>query len=173
MLEELRPAFRRRSTHALFMTLACGMILAGRRTVVAMAAAAGTAEQFRRACWFFSGAAWDIDELGLAAARMIVKYLLADGDPVVVAVDGTFFKRWGRKVFQARWAYDGSAQGGKKVACGNTWVIAAIVVRLRFCSSPVALPVPGPARCAAARHREGRSCVGEGRSGQRLARRPV
>jgi hypothetical protein len=44
-------------------------------------------------------------------------------------------------VFQARWAYDGSAQGGKKLAFGNTWVIAAIVVRLRFCSSPVALPV--------------------------------
>jgi hypothetical protein len=44
-------------------------------------------------------------------------------------------------VFQARWAYDGSAQGGKKIAFGNTWVIAAIVVKLPFCSSPVALPV--------------------------------
>ena len=56
-------------------------------------------------------------------------------------MDGTFFKRWGRKVFAARWAYDGSVQGGKKVAFGNTWVVAAIVVRLSFCSSPVALPV--------------------------------
>jgi len=44
-------------------------------------------------------------------------------------------------VFQARWAYDGSAQGGKKIAFGNTWVVAAIVVRLPFCSSPAALPV--------------------------------
>ena len=34
-----------------------------------------------------------------------------------------------------------SAQGGQKVAFGNTWVIAAIVVRLSFCPSPVALPV--------------------------------
>ena len=58
-----------------------------------------------------------------------------------MAVDGTLFRRWGRKVFQARWAYDGSAQGGKKIAFGNTWVIAAIVVKLPFCSSPVALPV--------------------------------
>jgi hypothetical protein len=39
LLEELAPVFRRRSTHALFMALACGMILASRRTVVAMAAA--------------------------------------------------------------------------------------------------------------------------------------
>jgi DDE superfamily endonuclease len=141
LLEELAPAFRRRSTHALFMALACGMILAGRRTVVAMAAAAGMAARFRRACWFFSHAAWDIDDLGVAVARLIVRYLCAGGGPVTVAVDGTFFRRWGKKVAQARWAYDGSAQGGKKIAFGNTWVIAAIVVRLPACSSPVALPV--------------------------------
>ena len=141
LLEELAPAFSRRSTHRLFMALACGMILADRSTVVAMAAAGGMAGRWRRACWFFSGAVWDIDDLGLAVARLVVKYLVAAGEPVVVACDGTFFRRWGRKVFQARWAYDGSAQGGKKVAFGNTWVVAAIVVQLPFCSSPVALPV--------------------------------
>ncbi len=123
------------------MALACGMVLAGRRTVVAMAAAAGMAEQFRRACWFFACAVWDADELGLAVARLVVRYLLPGGEAITVAVDGTFFRGWGRKVFQARWAYDGSAQGGKKVAFGNTWVVAAIVVKLPFCSSPVALPV--------------------------------
>lgn len=141
LLEELAPVFRRRSTHRLFVALACGMILADRSTVVAMAAAAGMAQRWRRACWFFSGAVWDIDELGLAVARLIVTHLLAEGEPVVVACDGTFFKRWGRTVFQARWAYDGAAQGGKKIAFGNTWVVAAIVCRLPFCPSPVALPV--------------------------------
>jgi hypothetical protein len=141
LLEELAPVFARRSTHRLFVALACGMILADRSTVVAMAAAGGMAGKWRRACWFFSGAVWDIDELGLAVARLVVNYLAGEGEPLVVACDGTFFKRWGRKVFQARWAYDGSAQGGKKVAFGNTWVIAALVVRLPFCSSPVALPV--------------------------------
>jgi DDE superfamily endonuclease len=141
LLGELAPAFRRRSTHRLFVLLACGMILAGRRTVVAMAAAAGIADQFRRACWFFSGAVWDIDDLGLAVARLVVTYLVPAGQPVTVAVDGTFFRRWGRMVAEARWAYDGAAQGGKKIAYGNTWVIAAIVVKLPFCSSPAALPV--------------------------------
>src|SRR6266702_5664766 len=99
LLEELAPAFRRRSTHRLFVALACGMILADRSTVVAMAAAAGMAEKWRRACWFFSGAVWDIDDLGLAVARLIVKYLIADGEPLVVAVDGTFFRRWGPNTF--------------------------------------------------------------------------
>ncbi len=141
LLEELAPVFSRRPAHRLFVALACGMLLADRSTVAGMAAAAGMAGRWRRACWFFAGAAWDIDELGLAVARLIVKYLAADGGPLVVACDGTFFKRWGRKVFQARWAYDGSAQGGKKVASGNVWVVAALVVRLPFCPSPVALPV--------------------------------
>jgi hypothetical protein len=74
-------------------------------------------------------------------ARLVVKYLLSEGEPLTVAVDGTFFRRWGRRVAEARWAYDGTAQGGKKTAFGNTWVIAAIVVRLPCCPSPVALPV--------------------------------
>ena len=133
--------FARRSTRRLFMALACGLILADRGTVTGMAAAAGIGHQWRRACWFFSAASWDAGELGLAVARLAVRYLLGEGEPLTVAVDGTFFRRWGRKVFQARWAYDGAAQGGKKIAYGNTWVVLALVVRLRFCPSPVALPV--------------------------------
>src|SRR5258707_15432500 len=81
LLEELAPAFRRRSAHALFAALACGMVLAGRRTVVAMAAAAGMAGRFRRACWFFSHAVQDADDLGLAVAPPIVKDPLARGEP--------------------------------------------------------------------------------------------
>jgi hypothetical protein len=119
LLEELAPVFARRSTFRLFTTLACGMILADRSTVVAMAAAAGIGRDWRRACWFFASAKWDLDALGLAVARLVVKYLLSDSDPIVVAADGTFFRRWGRRVAEARWAYDGSAQGGKKIAFGN------------------------------------------------------
>jgi DDE superfamily endonuclease len=141
LLEECAPVFARRSTHRLFVALACGLILADRATVTGMAAAAGLAGQWRRACWFFAGANWDLDKLGLAVARLIVTYLVPEGEPVTAAFDGTFFRRWGRKVFAARWAYDGAAQGGKKVGFGNTWVICALVVQLPLCCSPVALPV--------------------------------
>ncbi len=141
LLEELAPVFARRSAHRLFMVLACGLILAGRGTVTGMAAAAGIAHQWRRACWLFAAARRDPGVLGLAVARLIVKHLLKEGDPLIVAVDGTFFRRWGKRVAEARWAYDGAAQGGKKTASGNTWVIAALVVKLACCPSPVALPV--------------------------------
>src|SRR5216683_8170534 len=118
LLEELAPVFARRSTHRLFVALACGMILADRSTVVAMAAAGGIAGKWRRACWFFSGAVWDVDELGLAVARLMVRSLLAGGEPVVVAVDGTFFKRWGRKVFQAGGRMTGQRRAGGRWRSG-------------------------------------------------------
>jgi DDE superfamily endonuclease len=141
LLEEFAPVFARRPAHRLFMALACGLILAGRGTVTGMAAAAGTGHQWRRACWFFAGAAWEPDAPGIAVARLIAKHLLTGDDPLIVAVDGTFFRRRGRKAAEARRAYDGAAQGGKKIASGNTQVIAALAVKLPCCPSPVALPV--------------------------------
>jgi len=107
LLEQLGPVFARRSTHRLFMALACGLILADRGTVTGMAAAAGIGRQWRRACWFFAAANWDPGALGLAVARLIVKYLLGEGEPLTVAVDGTFFRRWGKHVAEARRAYTG------------------------------------------------------------------
>lgn len=101
MLEELAPVFARRSTHRLFMLLACGLVLADRGTVTGMAAAAGI-RQRRRACWFFAAAACDPDALGTAVARLIVKFLLGPGAPPTVAVDGTFFRRSGKKAAEAR-----------------------------------------------------------------------
>jgi len=56
-------------------------------------------------------------------------------------IDDTLFKRWGRHVHHAFWTHDGAAQGGKKIARGNRWVIAGIVVRLPLCTAPVCLPV--------------------------------
>ena len=89
--------FARRSTQRLFMALACGLILADRGTVTGMAAAAGIGRQWRRACWFFAAAAWESDALGLAVARLVVKYLLSEGEPLTVAVDGTFFRQVGEE----------------------------------------------------------------------------
>ena len=63
------------------------------------------------------------------------------GQPVPVAIDDTLFRRRGKKVRAAAWFHDGSAQGKHKTGRGNNWVVLAIVVRLPFCTRPVALPV--------------------------------
>jgi len=144
VLEPLRGAFRRRGTFTLFTMLATGMVAqSGRRSVVGMLAGTRMAGvvSFHAACRFFSHAVWDVDRLGLLVARGIVARLLDPAAPIVVVVDDTLFKRWGRKVHHAFWTHDGAAQGKRKIGRGNRWVIAGIAVRLPFCSSPVCLPV--------------------------------
>jgi hypothetical protein len=144
LLETFRPVFRRRGTFVLFTVLATGMVAqTGRRSVVGMLSGARMAGaiSFHAACRFFSSAVWDLDQMGLVAARLIAGRLLPPGEPITVVVDDTLYKRWGRKVHHAFWTHDGSAQGGKKIARGNRWVVAGIVVRLPFCTAAVCLPV--------------------------------
>ena len=131
------PSFRT------FTMLACGFLAQpGRRTVSGMLAGAGLARLWPhdRAHWFFSRARWNPDDLGLAAAKLVVALLVPAGEPVLVAIDDTLFRR-GRKVWAASWFHDGSAQGKHKTGRGNNWVVLAIVVSLPFCTRPFALPV--------------------------------
>lgn len=62
-----------------------------------------------RAHWFLSRARWNADDLGLAAALLVVSLLVPAGAPVDVAVDDTLYKRRGKKVWAASWFHDGSA----------------------------------------------------------------
>ena len=94
-----------------------------------------------RAHWFFSRARWSPDDLGLAAAKLVVSLLVPAGEPVLVAIDDTLFRRRGKKVWAASWFHDGSARGIHKTGRGNNWAVLAVIVRLPFCSRPVALPV--------------------------------
>ena len=132
------PSFRT------FCGLACGFFAqAGRRTVCGMLAGAGLSRDWPhdRAHWFFARARWSADDLGLAAAKLVVKLLVPAGEPVVVAIDDTLARRRGKKVWAASWFHDGSAPGPAKTGYGNNWVIAAVVVRLPMISRPVAIPV--------------------------------
>ena len=127
-----------------FTMLACGFVAqTGKRTVCGMLSGAGLARLWShdRAHWFFSGARWNPDDLGLAAARLAVALLVPAACPVTVAIDDTLFRRRGKKVWAASWFHDGSAQGQHKTGRGNNWVVLAVIVRLPCCTRPVALPV--------------------------------
>jgi hypothetical protein len=180
LLEEFRPCFTA-PTFTTFEMLAAGLIArpAG-RTVCGMLAGAGLGGVWHhsRAHRFFAAAAWSADAVGLVVLRLVTGWLLPAGAPVVIAVDDTMFRRAGRKVHAACWAYDGSLKvpkGGKKVSRGNTFVIAAVIAGLPFLRRPVAQPTAarlwrrGHADRAAAAPR------GDGREDQlsRLARAPM
>jgi len=94
-----------------------------------------------RAHYFFARAAWDLDELGLAVARLVAALLIPEGEPIEVAVDDSVFRRSGRKVWGAAWQHDGSSPARSKLSFGNCFVTAGIVVRLPFLARPACLPV--------------------------------
>src|SRR5947209_13641829 len=132
------PSFRT------FTALACRFLAQpGKRTVCGMLTGAGLSRLWPhdRTHWFFSRARWNADDLGLAAAVLVVSLLVPAGAPADVAVDDTLFKRRGKKVWAASWFHDGSAPGPAKTGYGNNWVVLGIVVRLPFTSRPVAVPV--------------------------------
>ena len=113
LLAGLAPLFTAPSFRT-FCGLACGFLAqTGKRTVYGMLAGAGLAR-----CWshdrahrFFSRARWSPDELRLAVARLVVALLVPAGEPVVMAINDTLFKRRGKKVWTASRFHDGSAPG--------------------------------------------------------------
>jgi hypothetical protein len=143
LLAELRPVF----TGPSFRTF-CGLVagLCGqvrRRTVCGMLLGAGLSRCWPhdRAHYFFARAAWELDELGLAVARVAVMLLVPPGAAITVAVDDSVFRRSGRKVYGAAWQHDGSSPARDKLSFGTCFVTAGVVVALPFCTRPVCLPV--------------------------------
>src|ERR1041385_6871236 len=101
LLLALRPVFTGPS-FATFCGLAAG--LAGqvrRRTVCGMLLRAGLSRCWPhdRAHYFFARAAWQLDELGLAVARVVVALLVPPGEPLAVAVDDSRFPRCGTRAW--------------------------------------------------------------------------
>lgn len=145
LLQALGPCFTA-PTFRTFAVLVAGMIAQpGRHTVTGMLSAAGLAGVWHhaKAHWFFSGARWCADTLGMAVLAVIVEQLLPADAAVLIAVDDTLFRRSGRTVYATGWWHDGAATSKRKDATGwgNRWVIAAVVLWLPFTDRPVALPV--------------------------------
>ena len=143
VLMTVRPCF----TAPTFTTF-CGLVagLAGqvrRRTVVGMLLGACLQHLWPhdRAHYFFSRARWQLDELGLAVARLVVELLVRPGADVIVALDDSVCVQAGRKVHGTGWQHDGSAKNPQKLSFGNCFVTVGIVVALPFCSRSWCLPV--------------------------------
>jgi hypothetical protein len=130
--------------YEVFIAMFTGFVLRPvERTVCGMLTGAGLAGVWHhsRAHRFFANTRWDVRQVGLILAGLVVELLLAPDDPILLAVDETLTRRRGPKVYAASWWHDGSAAGATKVGYGNSWVVLAIVVTLPFCRRPIALPV--------------------------------
>jgi hypothetical protein len=144
-------AFRSCFTAPSFRTFA--LLLAGmvaqpaRRTVCGMWVGAGLAgvRHHARAHRFFTRTRWDPDQVGLVLLRLVVDRLVPPGMPILLAVDDTLFRRSGRRVALTGWHHDGAAprvRGAKsRIAWGNCWIVAGVIVTLPLLHRPVCLPV--------------------------------
>jgi len=144
LLSLLRPCFTQ-PTFQTFRGLLIGQICQTRqRTVTGMLIGARLSEVWHhaRAHRFFSHARWQVDELGLRVAQLIVERLCEPGAAVLLAVDDTLLQRRGRKVHACFWHHDATANSSKvAVAWGNNWVTVGIVVRPVFLDRAICLPV--------------------------------
>lgn len=147
LLSLFRPCFTQPSFQS-FCALTVGLMTRVRsRTVTGMLVAVGLAGRWHhcRAHRFFSRARWSVDRLGLIALRLIESRLVRAGEPLVVAIDDTLLRRCGPKVFGRHLNYDGSSPAvgpsSRRIAWGNSWVVAGVVVELPFLRRAVCLPV--------------------------------
>jgi hypothetical protein len=145
LLHTVRPCFTGPS-FATFTVLVSGLAAAtGPATVTGAWIAAGAAGVWHhsRGYWLLGRARWSVDQVGDILTRLVVHLLLDPDAPVLIAVDDTLFRRSGRHIHATFWHHNGAATGQRRdrVAWGNNWVIAAIVVPLPFRTRPMALPV--------------------------------
>lgn len=128
----LRCAFTA-PTFQTFEALVAGFIgRVGERTVCGMWQAARLAGRLHhsRAHDFFARSVWSADELGLRLLELLVSRFVDPCSPISLAVDGSVFRRSGRKVYGTSWHHDASAAPGGGFRFGNCFVVVGLVVRI-------------------------------------------
>jgi hypothetical protein len=133
ILSLLGPGFSA-PTFVTFQALVVGFMgRVGEHTICGMWQAARLAGRVHdsRAHDFFARASWCPDKPGLILLDFLIERFCEAGAPLVLAVDGSVFKRSGRKVHGAVWHHDAGAQpDGRGFKFGNCFVVVGLVVRI-------------------------------------------
>jgi hypothetical protein len=125
--------------------LLMGAILApGRRTVSSALRAMGLAhhKRFHRYHRVLSHASWSSLKASRVLLGLLVQMFVADGDPLIVGIDETLERRWGKKI-AAKGVYRDPVRSthGTFVKCsGLRWVCVMLLVEIPWASRVWALP---------------------------------
>jgi len=116
-----------------FTTIACGWVLASRRTITRMILAAGESAEKHFSSYhrLFSQASWSLDGLGLAVFDLIEPWI--DGE-TLLALDDTLARKRGRRIFGVGMHHDPliSSRGYAVLNWGHSWVVLGVIVELPF-----------------------------------------
>ncbi|MEM1359619.1 MAG: transposase [Bacteroidota bacterium] len=116
------------------LVLLCGAIICpGSRTVCNCLRAVGllstTYHKYHR---FLSRARWSSVNLGATLLRLIITTFCPPNQPIVIAMDETIERRWGRRIAKRGIYRDAvrSSQKHKVMVSGLRWLVAAVVLPL-------------------------------------------
>jgi hypothetical protein len=143
-LAPFAPLFSKRVwRHA--QVLLIGAILApGRRTVSSALRAMGLnqEERFHRYHRVLNRASWSGREASRLLLGLLVKVFVPEGDPLVVGIDETLERRWGKKI-SAKGVYRDPVRSTHEnfvKANGLRWVCAMLLVEIPWAAGVWALP---------------------------------
>jgi DDE superfamily endonuclease len=144
VLGPFAPLFSKRVwRHAQVLLL--GAILApGRRTVSSALRAMGLDQEkrFHRYHRVLSRASWSSREMSRVLLGLLVKVFVPEGDPLVVGIDETLERRWGKKI-AAKGVYRDPVRSTYEnfvKASGLRWVCVMLLVEIPWAARVWALP---------------------------------
>lgn len=145
VLQPFAEAFTR-STFCHMRTLVFGTLLAsGRRTVTAALRAMGRGDErhFTTFHRVLNRAVWSPLRLSRILLGLLVMAFLALDAPLILLIDGTLERRWGRRIaYKGRFHDAVRSQTGHVVTSeGIHWVCLMLLVPVPWCQRPWALPI--------------------------------
>jgi hypothetical protein len=144
VLAPFAPLFSKRVFQHAQALVAGAMLAPGRRTVSSALRAMGLDQekQFHRYHRVLSRASWSSLKASCVLLGLLVKAFVPEGDPLVVGIDETLERRWGKKI-SAKGVYRDpvrSTHGNFVKSSGLRWVCVMLLVEIPWASRIWALP---------------------------------
>jgi hypothetical protein len=144
VLGSFAPLFCRRVWQHAQVLLVGAILVPGKRTVASALRAMGLDQQkrFHRYHRVLSRADWSSLKVSRVLLGLLVEAFVAEGDPLVVGIDETLERRYGRKI-SARGVYRDPVRSTHETfvkSSGLRWVCAMLLVEIPWASRVWALP---------------------------------
>jgi hypothetical protein len=144
VLAPFAPLFSKRVWQHAQLLLGGAILAPGRRTVSSALRAMGLDQEkrFHRYHRVLSRASWSSQQVSRVLLGLLVKALVAEGDPLVVGIDETLERRYGRKI-RAKGVYRDPVRSTHEnfvKASGLRWVCVMSLVEIPWASRAWALP---------------------------------
>jgi hypothetical protein len=144
LLAPFAPLFSRRVWQHAQVLLAGAILTPGRRTVSSALRAMGLdqEERFHRYHRVLSRASWSSREASRVLLRLLVEAFVPEGGPLVVGIDETLERRWGKKI-AAKGVYRDPVRSTHEnfvKSSGLRWVCVMLLVEIPWTTRVWALP---------------------------------